>query len=179
MFTSFRPTWNPLRARKKHQEAIGRHEEWFVQLILETADGRYSDPANVLGQLTDAADKYDDHDLIELYSKTPLPQDGPRLALAFPHSDWRGEAGDYNSDYHDLSNNKADAWKFEVRGNQIGLLRLRWQVSSPDALERGQLVDLETGAVTAAADAEYYEFQLNGQSRAFRWDYLAKKDKPK
>jgi hypothetical protein len=164
--------------RKKHRDAIGRHEEWSVQLIVETADGQLSDPANVLGQLTDADADYDDHDLIELDPETPLPEDGPQLTVVFPHSDWNNEAGDYNSDYHDLSKNKADAWDLEVRGNQTGLLRLRWSISSPEAQERGRLVDLESGAVIAAAEADHYEFQLNGPSRAFRWEYLSKNGKP-
>lgn len=157
---------------KVRLDAIRDQPEWSVKLILETADGRFADPANVLGQLADAEAGPDRHDLIELDADMPLPDDGPRLSLVFPHPDWGDEAGDYNSDYHALDARAPDAWNFEVRGNQMGLLRLRWQVSQPDALARGRLIDVETGAVLAVAEAEHYEFRLTGGARVFRWEWL-------
>jgi hypothetical protein len=160
--------------RKKNRDDIKRGEAWYVRLIVETADGRFADPANVFGQLADAADGYDDYDLDEL----PPLDDGPALNLVFPHPEWKKSAGDYSSDYHRLNKNKGDRWTFEVRGNQKGTLRLRWQASSPETLARGQLVDEETGAVIAAADVDHYEFALTGSKRAFRWDYLASNGKP-
>ncbi|HPE70976.1 MAG TPA: FG-GAP repeat protein [Candidatus Competibacter sp.] len=154
-------------------DAIRRQPEWSVQLILETADGLLADPANVLGQLADAEDGYDAHDLIERDPQTPLPPDGPQLSLVFPHPDWNTEAGDYNSDYHAFSAAaQTDAWDFEVRGNQTGLLRLRWQVSQPDALARGRLIDMETGATVPVGETEHYEFRLTGGVRVFRWEWL-------
>ncbi|MDS4039713.1 MAG: hypothetical protein RKP20_00855 [Candidatus Competibacter sp.] len=160
--------------RKQHRDAIARGEAWYVRLIVETADGQFADPANVLGQLADADDGYDECDLDE----PPPLADGPTLSLIFPHSNWKTAAGDYSSDYHRLNKNKGDRWTFEVRGNQKGTLRLRWQASSPEALARGQLVDEETGAVIAAAGTDHYEFALNGPTRAFRWDYFANSGKP-
>ncbi|MFO1421384.1 MAG: hypothetical protein U1F59_10725 [Candidatus Competibacteraceae bacterium] len=160
--------------RKQHHDAIGRGEEWYVRLIVETIDGRFADPANVLGQLADAADDYDEYDLDEL----PPLDDGPTLSLIFPHPNWKTGAGDYSSDYHALSGNKGDSWKFKVRGNRSGTLRLRWQASSPEALARGQLVDEETGAVIAAAATDHYEFTLTNQKRSFRWEYLSSNGKP-
>jgi hypothetical protein len=160
--------------RKKNRDDIKRGEAWYVRLIVETADGRFADPANVFGQLADADDGYDDYDLDEL----PPLDDGPALNLVFPRPQWKKAAGDYSSDYRRLNKNKGDRWMFEVRGNQTGTLRLRWQASSPEALARGQLVDEETGAVIAAAGIDHYEFTLNGPTRAFRWDYLANNGKP-
>ena len=160
--------------RQRHRDAIARREAWYVRLIVETADGRFTDPANVLGQLADAVDGYDEYDLDEL----PPLDDGPALNLVFPHPQWKSAAGDYSSDYHRLDKNKSDRWAFEVRGNQTGTLRLRWQASSPEALARGRLVDQETGAVILAADSDHYEFTLTGQERAFRWEYLASNGKP-
>lgn len=160
--------------RQLYRTAIARHEAWYVRLIVETTDGRFADPANILGQLADAATGYDDHDLDEL---PPLP-DGPVLTLVFPHPDWGTAAADYTSDYHPLRPNRSDRWTFEVRGNQAGTLRLRWEATSPEALARSQLVDEETGAVIAAADLHHYEFTLTGSKRAFRWEYLANDGKP-
>lgn len=160
--------------RQQHRNSIGRHEEWYVRLIVETADGRFADPAHVLGQLTDAAAGYDEHDLDEL----PPLADGPALNLVFPHPDWKAAAADYGSDYHPLSKNQGDKWTFVVRGNQTGPLRLRWQATSPEALARGQLVDEGTGTVIAAADIDHYEFTLTGSERTFRWEYLASNGKP-
>lgn len=160
--------------RKQHRDSIARGEEWYVRLIVETADGRFADPANVLGQLADAANGYDDYDLDEL----PPLADGPALNLVFPHPEWKKAAGDYSSDYHPLNKNKQDRWTFQVRGNQTGTLRLRWEATSPEALARGRLVDEETGAVIAAADVDHYEFALTGPARTFRWDYVANNGKP-
>ena len=160
--------------RKQHRDAIGRGEEWYVRLIVETANGQFADPANVLGQLTDAADEYDEYDLDEL----PPLEEGPALNLVFPRPQWKKASGDYSSDYHRLNKNKDDRWTFEVRGNQKGTLRLRWEATSPEALARGQLVDEDTGAVIAAADVDHYEFTLNGSTRKFRWEYLASNGKP-
>ena len=160
--------------RKQHHDAIGRGEEWYVRLIVETADGQFADPANVLGQLSDAADEYDEYDLDEL----PPLEDGPTLNLVFPRTQWKKSPGDYSSDYHRLNKNKDDRWTFEVRGNQKGTLRLRWEATSPEALARGQLVDEDTGATIAAADVDRYEFTLNGLTRKFRWEYLASNGKP-
>jgi hypothetical protein len=162
--------------RQQHRDAIARGEEWYVQLIVETADGQFADPANVLGQLTDTSTSYDAYDVNELEESPPLP-DGPVLYLTFPHPDWKQSAGDYSSDYHPLSKNQGDRWTFEVRGNQKGTLRLRWKASSPEAIARGQLVDQQTGVVIAAA-VDHYEFALNGPTRTFRWEYLASNGKP-
>lgn len=161
--------------RKQHHDAIGRGEEWYVRLIVETADGRFADPANVLGQMADAAAGYDEYDLDEL----PPLEEGPMLNLVFPRPQWKKAPGDYSSDYRRLNKNKEDRWTFEVRGNQKGTLRLRWEASTPEALVRGRLVDVETGEVIAAADVDHYEFTLTGPSRTFRWDYLYKTSRPR
>ena len=103
---------------------------------------------------------------------------GQRSTWFFHVLSGKNRPGDYSSDYHRLNKNKSDHWTFEVRGNQTGTLRLRWEATSPEALARGQLVDEETGTIIAAADVDHYEFTLNGAARKFRWEYLASNGKP-
>jgi len=164
---------------------------WYTRLIAGSVEEGLVDRGNVLGQLPESSDGYDDHDLIELD-----PFADPHLTIVFPHPDWGEEAGDYTSDYHPTAAGLDDEWVFEVRTDDPNRdVRLAWEhvqplvCVEPEPGESCQWVESDTGSeqltnvmwmqdlatgelIKASTDGELtdYVFNMNGENvRVFRW----------
>ncbi len=134
---------------------------WTVNLSVES--GLLRDPWNQLGVRRGAADGFGVEDVWE------LPADmEPFLSVVFPHSEWGGDAGDYQTDLRSLAADTSEEWQFEVRSSEAsGEAVLRWS-GPPDLLARSRVYDEKRGQVVSGLEGEYY-FQLDGQPRKFRW----------
>jgi hypothetical protein len=153
--------------RNSHRSAIKANEEWYVRLIVEATDEGLIDSGNVLGQLNDSKQGYDEHDLNELSPFNP-----PYLTIVFPHPDWTENAGDYTSNFHPTGErHDVDAWSFEVRSDDpTREISLAWS-GTAKILAKSHLIDNATGAVIKPTHDGTYRFSMSGISRSFTWKY--------
>ena len=136
--------------------------DWLVSLEAESAD--LKDPGNVLGQLADALDGKDYHDLVEM-----APFGGRYLSIVFPHPDWGAFAGDYASDFRAPHPTGAGEWLFDVIAAGLNApVTLSW-TSQGIALDRAALIDEATGERIAAAPGGTFTFTMADGRRSFRW----------
>ncbi|MEM7584220.1 MAG: GEVED domain-containing protein [Acidobacteriota bacterium] len=158
----------PETPASRSQEPAGgtkRGSGWFMRLIAESGDLR--DAGNVLGELAESLDGYDQHDLDEL-----PPARDPYLTIVFPHPDWEDRAGDYTTDYRPLNLDPEGVpteWQFEVRSSDpTATVTLSWEGPESRLLET-VLTDDETGERVTVRPRESYTFTLTGTSRSFTW----------
>ncbi len=139
---------------------------WFVRVIVESGD--FQDSGNVLGQLPDASDGQDKHDLVELE-----PFDDSYLTVIFPHDDWAGDAWAYTSDFHAVSRKPRGEWVFAVLSS-IDVSQVSLRLEGPrKILRRASLTDLETGrkvrfnkgayTFEASPGVRYFAFRIGGR----------------
>ena len=149
-------------AQRMGSESYGRRR-WTVRLVAESGDLRDAD--NVLGQLEDALDGYDYHDLPE-----PAPFDAPYLSIVFPHAEWAEQAGDYTSDFRRPY--PKGEWRFDVIGSGLTApVTLRW-AGDGQPIRRAVLVDEETGETLRVKPRGSFTFDMGeGGRRSFRWLY--------
>jgi hypothetical protein len=153
-----------------HQQALQEGRQWYVRLkVDDPATGR-KDHNNVLGQLLNASDGSDPHDLVLL-----PPFASPYLTLLFPRPDWGVRAGDYASDYRSTSAELPIEWTFEIRADPPGSeVILRWE-GNPEILHRSRLLDHATGRTVQPTGPQHqdgYPATLIEGTRAFTWTYL-------
>jgi hypothetical protein len=154
--------------------------EWWLRLTVQS--GELVDAGNLLGQLRDAAQGFDRHDLREL---EPFAED--YLTVVFPHPRWGEHADDYTTDFHPSApTTRADLWRFEVRSGEPGReVTLSWN-GPTEVLLRCRLLDLgdpEVGrsrpavaAVTVTPDCTY-TFVMEGTRRQLAW-VVGARDRP-
>ena len=154
------PTTETTHKKGRHRHARG--DEWSIRLTVES--GGQVDNGNLLGQLADAANGIDQHDLQEL-----APQDSSWLSLTFWNRAWRNEqVWGYTSDFRAPSHRARGNWKFKVRGSEDKEeATLRW-TGDEDVIRRARLIDKATGERIRLRDVDSYTFPLTDGERRFR-----------
>jgi Metallo-peptidase family M12B Reprolysin-like len=154
------PATETRKKRGRHRHARG--DEWSIRLTVES--GGQTDNGNLLGQLADAVNGIDHHDLQEL-----APQDASWLSLTFWNRAWKNEdVWGYTSDFRAPSHRAKGNWKFKVRGSEDKQeATLRW-TGDEDVIRRARLIDKVTGEKIRLRDAESYTFPLTDGERRFR-----------
>lgn len=166
----------PFNIQAQESRAGLQSDEWYVRLSAQA--GGLEDKANVLGQLHGSVAGPDRHDLKELN-----PFSSPYLTVVFGHADWGAAAGDYASDYREVSQG-ATSWPFEVRTDDpTRQVTLTWDGTERERLLNMTLVDEQTGERIRAAEAGMvginvfvsptrHSFNMSGETvRRFRWEY--------
>lgn len=138
--------------------------EWLVRLNVSNAAGGLQANA-ALGHWTGSQPGYDSGDLLAL---TPFAS--PYLTIAFPHTDWGANKGDYAVDLHP-ADGSAGQWPMDLRTTTVGSqVVLTWQ-GSPAVLARSQLRD-GTTVIDLADYPNGYPLTLRSKTRRLVWEYL-------
>ena len=129
------------------------------------ASGDLEDPYNLVGQLRDAVDGPDDHDLPEL-----APFGAPWLSIVFPRPGWPGDLDLLTGDLQEAGACREAIWPVEVRSDDpTRTVSLSWQdvVGAAGILPRLTLVDDRTGERIPLTPGGSHEFEMNGARRSF------------
>ena len=154
--------------------------EWYVRLVLKTdtaAAGKDElvDRYNLLGQLNNTVTGFDSRDLPELGQTWA----GTYLSVIFYHPEWDTDKETFNTDFHPIAPNVADAWTFEVRSDDPTRdLSLSWQGNQAN-FKRMVLVDVQDNTVVPAeinGVKQVYRFRMNSVVRQFTWRLLTKQE---
>ena len=104
----------PAVSQHVHPQRLANAKDWYIRLKVDNPVTGWQDHGALLGELTSSKAGFDSHDV---YKMTPFA--APYLTLAFPHTNWGTNAGDYAGDFH-LVNNKAQSWKFDIQAKPVG-----------------------------------------------------------
>jgi len=138
--------------------------EWVVRLSVGNVAGGLQATA-ALGHWAGRQQGYDSGDLSAL---TPFAS--PYLTIAFPHTDWGDNKGDYAVDLRP-ADGSAGQWAIDLRANPMGSqVVLTWQGSAA-VLARSRLLDGAT-VVNLADYPSGYPLTLSGKTRRLVWEYL-------
>lgn len=136
---------------------------WYVRVIV--SGGGLTKRGTVLGQLSDASDGLDAHDLPEL-----PPFGSPYLTVVFPHPEWGGPIQQYASDYRAHTRNRAGRWTLEVRSDDpTRQVTLDFE-GSEHSLTRATLLDLATGRRIRLHKERSYTFTMTGATRVLSFE---------
>ena len=138
-------------------------DEWL--LYLSVASGDLEDRYNLVGQLRDAADGPDGHDLPEL-----APFGAPWLTIVFPRPGWPGDLDRLTGDIQEAGACRTGSWPVEVRSDDPSrIVSLSWEdvVGTAEILPRLTLVDDHTGDRIPLTPGGRHEVVMERTHRSF------------
>ena len=152
-----------VKGKKSKKPKKPKNTSWYIRLIAASGDMR--DPGNVLGQMDDATEGNDAHDLEE-----PWPFGGQYLSILFTNPLFEEVDWGFTTDFRAPTKLPQGVWPFVVRAHaSIDKVTISWE-GTDDLFDDTWLVDELNGVMIRAEAGKSYTFEITGGEHYLRFE---------